>query len=78
MDGKGIDRLVLVLDIDDTNKAATVCLVSNEIEFAGAADLILKPAETGLPYDAIAETDMAGPMWTFQLRDPVGSVDIAT
>jgi hypothetical protein len=55
-----------------------ISLVSNEVEYATAADVRLVPSETGLPYEIIVQTDLTGPVWTLQLREPVGVVDLTS
>jgi hypothetical protein len=68
----GPGRVVLVTEVDPTERAARVVLVNNETEIAGARDVRLSPEETGLRYEVTAETDVVGTAWWVQLGSPHG------
>jgi hypothetical protein len=68
-------RVVLVIDVDASERFALVALVTNETEVAGARDIRLAPAETSLPYDAVVESDVVGTAWWAQLGAPLGKLD---
>jgi hypothetical protein len=74
MDGLGAARLVLVIEVDDEDPAATVALLTNELDLATDADLLLSSQETGCPFALLVETDVVGPLWWVQLCEPVGQV----
>jgi hypothetical protein len=74
MDGQGVARFVLVIALDEEDPAATVALLTNELDMATDADVVVPSEATGCPFSLLAETDVVGPVWWAQLRQPVGHV----
>lgn len=60
-------RLVLVTDIDTVQCYATVTVLSPETDMGSSLDRIITQQASGLQYDLIALTDVAGPAWLVQL-----------
>lgn len=71
-------RHVLVVHVDSQGSACEVLLLHSEIELATEFDIILDRTETKAPYALIAQTDVRGIVWTFDLEDAVGRVAKAT
>ena len=71
-------RHVLVVHVDSQGSACEVLLLHSEIELATEFDIILDRTETKAPYVLVAQTDVRGIVWTFDLEDAVGRVAKAT
>ena len=77
MDSDLLARLGLVLDVDG-DRSVTFALLSNMVENATDLDVILTTDVTRLPYDLIAETDIVGTGWQWQLSGPLAYVPAET
>ena len=71
-------RHVLVVNVDSQGSACEVLLLHSEIELATEFDIILDRTETKAPYVLVAQTDVRGIVWTFDLEAAVGRVAKAT
>ena len=69
-----LSRLVLVVASNPEEPASLVSLATNELEFATGADVRLEPAETGLGYPVLIETDLVAPVWDSQLGPLLGRI----
>ena len=68
MDGDRNTRLVLLLEsYKDPDPWVNAVLITNEIELATDRDIQLSPAETGLSFPILVETDIVGPLFVVQL-----------
>jgi len=63
----GEPRLVYVLAVDNELGSARVALISNEVIMASEADLVLRGAEIGLPFDLLVEPELEGELWWIQI-----------
>ncbi len=69
MDSEAPARLVLVVDVPSNDSStAIVLLLSNVVENATDLDVLLTRETTDLPFDLIAESDMVGTAWDWQLE----------
>ena len=68
-----IPRFVLVVATTRFD-CAVVLLCTNEIEYRTDADVWITPAESGLPFDLLVETDMVGSVHMGQLDVAQGFV----
>lgn len=76
MDFGAVDtRLVLVTATDDQLAVATVMVLSPELDMGTDIDQLVSKSASGLPYDLIALTDVAGPAWFVQLGPVLGHAD---
>jgi hypothetical protein len=67
-------RLVLVLRVRAELNYAEVCLLSNESDMMSDFDVLLNRSETGLPFDVVAQLDLAAPVYLIQASDLFGCV----
>lgn len=75
MDGQGPGRLALIIEsFEDPFPWVNALLVSPLTEVATYRDVLLTAEETGLPFAALVETDMPGPLFQVQLGDDLGEV----
>lgn len=51
---------------------AAVCLLTNEVEFATSADVLVMAEESGFVCDVLVHTDLVTTVYTSQLDEPVG------
>jgi hypothetical protein len=65
-------RHALVLSADSA--LIHVCLLSNEVDLAMDSDIILEPAETGLPCRLMAETLLIGQVGFWQVVRKIGQI----
>src|SRR5260370_785609 len=75
--GGSLRRYVFVLEIDDELGTASIALVTNVVEAATDRDLVLATEVTALPFEAMIETDVVGPIWVEQLVHLVAAQDTA-
>ncbi len=69
MDSEAPARLILVIDVpSDDSSTAIVLLLSNVVENATDLDVLLPHETTDLPFDLIAESDIVGTAWHWQLE----------
>lgn len=69
MDTEAPARLVLVVDVPPNDSStAIVLLLSNVVENATDLDVLLTRETTDLPFDLIAESDVVGTAWHWQLE----------
>ena len=68
-------RLVCVVDVDPVLATVRSALVSNEVDLAAGADLLLSAAATGLPFDLVVQSDVTGALWWSQVERCVGRLD---
>lgn len=69
-------RVVLLFEVElDDDPWANAFLVGDTVDVAAAADVRLEPEETGLPFPALVETDVPGPLFLVQLGPPLGRVE---
>lgn len=73
MDSDSPARLGLILDVDEERSTA-VALLSNLADNATDLDVILPTDLTGLPFVLIAEADIVGTCWQWQLSGPLARV----
>jgi hypothetical protein len=59
--------MVVIIDVEPEIGVAEVALVTNEIEFASAEDVVMGAEATGLPFDLLFETEIVGRLWCIQL-----------
>lgn len=71
-------RHVLVVDVDSKGSACEVLLLHSDVELATEFDIVLNRSETNAPYVLVAQTDVRGLVWTFDLESAVGRVSHAT
>lgn len=77
MDGAGAGtRMVLVLEVDEANRAFLGALTTNETALAGANDVVIPRADSGLPYDLALLTTVQGRFWFVQADEPVALMDL--
>jgi hypothetical protein len=76
MDADSAVRLGLVLTVDE-DRSTTFALLSNLAENATDLDVILLTDLTGLPFVLIAEADIVGTCWQWQLSGPLAHVSEA-
>jgi hypothetical protein len=67
-------RLVLVLRVRAELNYAEVCLLSNELDMMSDYDFVLARGDTGLPFDVVAELDLAAPVYLIQTSNLFGRV----
>lgn len=67
MDPGSPPALVLVTHTDIAPGAVAVVLLSPDIDLATDRDMMLDPADTGLPYALLAQSDVFGYVWAVQL-----------
>lgn len=72
--GADLRRLVAVLGRNDEMGTVDVLLVSNEIENATDLDLIVEAGDAGLPFTAMIQAELYGPLFIEQLQGRVGSI----
>ena len=73
MDGDELPpRVVVITDTDVETGTASVVLVTNEFELATASDVLVLPDESGLPYQAVVETDVVTSVWAVQVATKLG------
>lgn len=70
-------RHVLVVDVDSKGSACEVLLLHSDVELATEFDIVLNRSETNAPYILVAQTDVRGLVWTFDLESAVGRVSHA-
>lgn len=70
-------RVVLVTAADGATKTLNVLLASNRIEMATDLDVIVRPEESGAPYDLVVQGELYGPIFQEQLDGHVGHIDTA-
>ncbi len=69
MDSDAPARIVLVVDVPPNDSStAIVLLLSNVVENATDLDVLLTREKTDLPFDLIAESDVVGTAWQWQLE----------
>jgi len=68
-------RLVLVLKVEPGLDYAEVCLLSNERGMMPDHDVLLRRQETHLPFDLVAQLDLAAPIYLIQACECFGQVD---
>jgi hypothetical protein len=73
MDADSPARLGLLLVVDG-ERSATFMLLSNIVENATDLDVILPADITDLPFDLVAEADIVGTSWQWQLSGPLAHV----
>jgi hypothetical protein len=66
--------LVLVTALEKDRTVANVALLSPDVELGGSTDLVLSPGETGLAYSLLAQADLVGYLWAWQLVRRLASV----
>jgi hypothetical protein len=76
MDAGGDLRLSLVVDVDDEHCTVAVSLLSNLVDNATDVDVVLAAALTGLSFDLIAEADVVGTIWQWQLSSSVAQIPL--
>lgn len=74
MDGRGPNRLVVVLDIDPERRCFHAAFFTNEQSFATAEDVILPTEDSGLPYRIAGQAGLTGWIWYVQVRRRVGAL----
>ncbi len=68
-------RIVLIFEVEPAGDPwVNAFLVAEAIDVATAADVRLEPHETKLPFPALVETDVVGPLFFAQLGPPLGGV----
>jgi hypothetical protein len=67
MDGRGESRIAIVLEVHPKMYAIGLMFTSNLVENASDLDLHVHPADIGLPFGLIAETDIQSTAWKWQL-----------
>jgi hypothetical protein len=73
--GQADPRMVVIVDVEPEIGVAEVALVTNEIEFASAEDVVMGAEATGLPFDLLFETEIVGRLWCIQLGRLVAELD---
>ncbi len=69
-------RMVLLFEVElGDDPWVNAFLVGDTVDVAAAADVRLEPEETGLPFPALVETDVPGPLFLVQLGPPLGRVE---
>lgn len=68
-------EFVVVVDVDDNARVATVHHVSVDIEDATRTDIIVPKADTGLRMDVMVAADIVSPAWLGELGPRFGSVE---
>jgi hypothetical protein len=72
--GASATRLVLVLAVHPSRHYAEVALLSPVVENAADLDLRLEPDDTSLPFALLAQGDVIGTLWDWQISEPIGRV----
>ncbi|MFC7500528.1 hypothetical protein [Nocardioides sp. GCM10030258] len=70
-------RLVLIVDVDPNNGFATVALLSPEADNGSDLDRVVLGSESGLTYDLLLLSDVAGPAWFLQLQYLVSTATLS-
>lgn len=65
-----VSRIVAVAEINEHEETAEIFLITNEVEQATDLDLIVEPESTGLPWRAVVQGELYGPILLEQL-DPL-------
>lgn len=68
-------RLCLVVGVNPTGEFVEVVLMHSAPELATGADGIVPSSTSGARYDVVAQTDLRGVAWTFQVGRLVGRLD---
>ncbi|MCY4495126.1 MAG: hypothetical protein OXB92_14870 [Acidimicrobiaceae bacterium] len=74
-EGERVERLALVLRVDDRREFAEIVLVHPYVELAAGTDLVVPPEHSRVPYRVVVETDVRGVVWLTQIGPPVGTLD---
>lgn len=76
MDARGdtLARLVVVLDVDDDERIASVALTTDELDLATDADVEIPSELAGTAFRLLAQPGIVGPVWWGQLGPLVGRV----
>jgi hypothetical protein len=69
-----LDRLVLVLKVDEDSNTCQFTLVHSYVEFATEFDIIVEPEVTQLRYSLVVETDLRGSVSTTKLGKRIATV----
>jgi hypothetical protein len=72
--GASAARLVLVISVHPSHHYAEVALLSPVVENAADLDLRLDPEDMSLPFALLAQGDVIGTLWGWQLSEPIGHV----
>lgn len=75
--GTAQPQLVLLTDVDFDQAVATVLLLSGEVDSGCDVDRLLPREVTGLGYDLVALSDVAGPAWLVQLGPLLAVVNLS-
>lgn len=69
-----LKRLVCVLSREDDTQTLSIQLITNVVEAATDLDLIVRSKDSGLPFDALLQSELYGPIFVEQLEDARGSI----
>jgi len=72
MDGAAEPRMILVVGVYTSTGVVEGALITNEKDMGTDWDVLLPAAETGLPFDAMAEADIVLPLFAVQCDPLVG------
>lgn len=73
-DANACGRLLVVVDVDKGHFHGMLAMP--ETEFATSVDAVLAPESTGLGYEIAVLTRFHGAVWTVQVRQRVGAIEI--
>ena len=73
--GERVERLALVLRVDDRREFAEIVFVHPYVELAAGTDLVVPPEHSRVRYRVVVETDVRGVVWLTQIGPPVGTLD---
>ncbi|WP_419850093.1 hypothetical protein [Candidatus Poriferisocius sp.] len=73
-DANASGRLLVVVDVGKGHFHGMLAIT--ETEFATSVDAVLTPKATGLGYEVAVLTRFHGPIWSVQIRQRVGAIEI--
>jgi len=72
--GAGMNRLALVISIDDSTRTARIVLATNETEYACDRDVRVGGTDTHLAFELMIECDLVATVWCSQIDKQVGKL----
>lgn len=72
--GSELRRVVAIVAAEKEVGVLSILLASSEIENATDFDLILGPGEAGLPYSAMVQSELYGPVFVEQIQGRLGAM----
>ncbi len=73
--GEPVERLALVLRVDEIRDFAEILFVHPYAELATGTDLVVPSEHSRIPYQVVAQTDVRGVVWLTQVGARVGLLD---